>query len=323
MPGFVFYQFLFIRRSLLFLAGLVRAWGLCSGALALLFVGGCTKNQAVLGAKDNPIKLFFVPSVDIKVLEENAKILGVALEQSTGLSFKVSVPANFIAVVEAFGTKRADMAVLNTFGYILAHERYQAQAALTIVRKGARTYRSAFYARANSEIKRLEDAQGKKIAFVDPSSTSGYLLPLKLLKDKKIKPSDTVFAMRHDGVISMIYQGQVDIGAAYYSPPSSTGIEDSRKLVITQYPDVESKIQIIALTDAVPNDPLIFRKDFPQELREKVIQALLKYIKTPDGAKVIENLYGITDLLPAKDSDYDSVREILKTLGRSAQEMIK
>ena len=34
-----------------------------------------------------------------------------------------------------------------------------------------------------------------------------------------IKPSETVFAMRHDNVVTMVYQGQVAAGATYYAPP--------------------------------------------------------------------------------------------------------
>nr|HRO67858.1 phosphate/phosphite/phosphonate ABC transporter substrate-binding protein [Pseudobdellovibrionaceae bacterium] len=135
--------------------------------VALFFVSalaGCVKT-AELGTERNPVKLFFVPSVDAKVLEGNAKVFEEYLEKTTGYKFDVQVPQSFIAVVEAFGTKRADVAAINTFGYIMAHQKYGAEAVLTVIRHGSPTYQSQFLARTNGKINNLKDLDGKKIAF--------------------------------------------------------------------------------------------------------------------------------------------------------------
>ncbi|WP_374031063.1 phosphate/phosphite/phosphonate ABC transporter substrate-binding protein [Bdellovibrio bacteriovorus] len=152
------------------------------------------------------------------------------------------------------------------------------------------------------------------MAFVDPASTSGYLLPLKTLKDRKIEPKDTVFAMKHDSVVTMIYQGQVDAGATYYSPPQNGQLEDARRLVKTQYPDVEQKVKIIELSEPIPNDPIVFRKDMPEEMKEKIVDTLLQFAATPEGQKSLDLMLGATNLKKSTDSDYDSVREMLSTL---------
>lgn len=284
---------------------------------------GCTSKKAELGTAENPIKLFFVPSVDAKVIDENSKSFKDFLEKNTPYKFEVAVPQNYVAVVEAFGTKRADIAAINTFGYVLANEKYGAQAKLTVLRHGSPTYQSQFLAKADSAIKSVDDLKGKKVAFVDPASTSGYLLPLKMLKDKKIDPSETVFAMKHDSVVSMIYQGQVDAGATFYSPTADGEIQDARRLVKTQYPDVETKIKIIQLSEPIPNDPIIFRKDMPEDLKIKIADAFLKFIETPEGKAAFKAIYGVDSLKKATDADYDSVRAMLKTLNKSAQDLIK
>tara|TARA_Y100001935_G_scaffold240674_1_gene229400 strand:+ start:510 stop:1412 length:903 start_codon:yes stop_codon:yes gene_type:complete len=292
--------------------------------VSLIFaVASCTRDRGPIGSENNPIKFFFVPSVDTKVIEDTSKVLKNYLEANTPYKYKISIPPSFIAVVEAFGTNRADVASINTFGYILAHEKYQAEALLTVIRHGESTYKSQFLAKKDSGINSLKDFEGKKVAFVDPASTSGYLLPLKILKEKGIKPKDTTFAMRHDNVISMIYQGQVDGGATFYSPPSDGEIQDARRLVKVQYPDVEEKIKIVDLTPPIPNDPIIFRKDLPQEVKSKVVQALMEFVKTTKGQEVMQKLSSVTGLIPATDKDYDSVREMLKDLGKSASELVK
>lgn len=293
-----------------------------------LSIFGCTKNKAELGTAENPIKLHFVPSVDAKVIEDNSKIFKTFLEANTPYKYDVTIPQSYVAVVEAFGTKRADVSAINTFGYVLANSRYGAEARLTVIRHGAATYQSMFVAKADSGIKKIEDLAGKKVAFVDPSSTSGYLLPQKTLKDKGVQTKETVFAQKHDNVISMVYQGQVDAGAAFYSPPSKNEkgqaeIEDARRLVKTQYPDVEKKIAIIDLSQHIPNDPIIFRKEMSEEMKNKIVDAMIAFVGTPEGKEAFKAIYGVTELKKATDADYDSVREMLKTVGINPEDVMK
>ena len=100
--------------------------------LVAFFLGltltACTVDKGELGSEKNPVKIYFVPSVDAKVIEENSKIFKIWLEANTPYKYEISIPQSFIAVVEAFGSKRADVASINTFGYIIANEKYQAEA---------------------------------------------------------------------------------------------------------------------------------------------------------------------------------------------------
>lgn len=221
---------------------------------------GCEFHKAELGTSDNPIKLLFVPSIDNKVLDANSKVFKDFLEKNTPYKYQIQIPESYVAVVEAFGTKRADVAGLNSFGYYLAHKKYQVEALLTVIRHGSATYQSQFIARAEGPVKSLKDLQGKKVAFVDPASASGYLLPLKTLRDEKIQPKEIFFAMKHDNVVTKVYKGEVDAGATFYSPPVQGRIDDARRLVLVQYPDVEKKVRIIQLSAPIPNDPIAFVK---------------------------------------------------------------
>ncbi len=289
----------------------------------VLLQTSCTRERAPLGSEKNPIKFFFVPSVDVKVLEDSSKVIKAYLEANTDWKFKVSIPANYVAVVEALGTERADIASLNTFGYILAHDKYKAHARLTVVRYGKSTYQSQIITHVDNNINSLADITGKKVAFVDPASASGYLLPLKLFKEKNIKPSETMFAMRHDNVVSMIYQNQVDAGATFYSPVEEGKIQDARRLVKTQYPDVEEKIKIVKLTEPIPNDPIVFRDGMDEAMVKKVIDTMKVFITTEEGKTAFKNSLSVTSFVDSTDADYDAVRIMLKTIGKSADEMLK
>lgn len=284
----------------------------------------CTRQRAELGSRENPIKFFLVPSVEQKALEASGGALKAYLEKATPYFYRFSVPTSYIAVVEAFGANRADIASLNTYGYMLAHKKYGAEAHLTVLRAGAATYQSQILARANDKsIKRLEDLNGKKVAFVDPTSASGFLVPSKLFRDRHVKPAQTVFAQRHDNVISMIYQGQVDAGATYYSPPLDGKLQDARMLVQAQYPNVEKDIRIVELTSPIPNDPIVFRKDLPAEMKKRVSLALIEYVKTEEGRNALEKTFAVTGFQPTTDQSYDSTRKMFEDLSQEADAMMR
>lgn len=281
----------------------------------------CTSKKE-LGSESHPIQFALVPGQDSAVLLENGKILEKWIHDQTGLYVKMQVPTNFVAVVEALGSQRVDLAILNTFGYIMAHDKYQTSARLIGVNLGLSQYWGQIIT-ANPRIQNLKDLNGKKFAFVDPASTSGYLLAAKLFKEEGIKPSEFIFAGKHDSVVTMVYQGRVDAGATYHTPAEDGVPQDARRLVKDQFPDVYEKVRILKLTGPIPSDPVVFRKDLPPEITAKLIAALKSFGSTPEGAKALKNLYHLTGFKDCSDKDYDSVRKMLLELGKNVQDFVK
>ncbi len=285
--------------------------------LVLLFLGACTPKVSPLGSSANPIKIYLTPTADSRFLEERFKGLKDYLEKNTGLKFSITVPKTNSETIESFGTNNVDVATMTTFAYGKAHDKFSAQARLTVIRQGSTTFQSEFITRAGSKIKKLEDIAGKKIAFVDTSSMSGYLLPMKTLKDKKITPQEIIFAQKHEQVVSLVYQGLVDVGATFYSPPSkdeknNVQLEDARRLVRTQYPDVDKKVLVVSLTEPIPNEPIVFRKEIPEALKIQITNAFITFIGTADGKKAFHDVYGVSDFKSATDTDYLAVRMMFK-----------
>jgi phosphonate transport system substrate-binding protein len=278
------------------------------------------------GSKDNPIRLALVPSQEAGKVLTNAEKLMEYLHTQTGYFFTASMPANYIVAIEGFGTSKVDIAMVTTFSYLLAHQKYGATAALKIVRRNGDTcYGGQFLAHVESGIHSIKDLQGKRVAFTDPASGSGYVLPKAMLKRNGIQPAQEVFAQRHDNVVMMIYQRRVDAGAAYYSAPDKrTGaLQDARALVIKQYPDVAEKVINIGYTDMIANDPISFRRDFPPAMKAEIVKAMVAFSKSAEGKPVMINLYGIEGLLPATDADYDGLRTMLKEQGMDVEELVK
>jgi len=115
----------------------------------------------------------------------------------------------------------------------------------------------------------------------------------------------------------------VDAGATFYSPPFEGAIQDARRLVKSQYPDVESKIKVLELTDSIPNDPVVFRKDMPEEMKIKITAAFMELSKNEAAREAFKAMYGVTEFIPATDQSYDNVRGMLAALGKAATELVK
>ncbi len=282
-------------------------------------------NEGSLGSYSNPIRFYFTPSVDANTISSNAKVLTDYLHEETGYYFITAVPASYIAVVEAFGTDKVDVAAINTFSYLMAHAKYGAEAKLRVVRQGQTSYCGEIIARVGSGINSLENLNGKSFAYVDPSSTSGYILPRAVFDSLGIKLGSTVFAMQHPNVVTMVYQHQVDAGACYYAPPDpKTGaIMDARARVLKQFPDVAKRIKIVGFTQYIPNDPIVFRKDLSEKMKRVITEALLKFVRTPEGKKAWEDIYDVTGLVPTNDGDYNGIRALLEKQHIDFEKLVK
>lgn len=279
-----------------------------------------------LGSESNPVRIMLTPSTDAQAIIRNGEILAEYIEKQTGYKIRVDVPNYYITVVEALGTSRADVAIMNTFSYLLAHSKYGAEAHLRVARRhGELTYKGEFIVREDSDIDSLSQLNGRTIAYVDPSSTSGYIYPKEMLRQRGVKTRQEMFANGHNQVVTKVYQGDVDAGAVFYSPPDAlTGeILDARCKVVTQYPDVYEKVKIIALTDSIPNDPVVVRKNLDEKIRTAVIGALLKFQSTPEGRTALMTIASIEGFVPASDSDYNDVRALVERYGINLEATLK
>lgn len=286
---------------------------LCSATLFFIVIGltsfGGLADAASIGSRENPLRMMFVPSGDSQVILKGGQEIARGLEKVTGLYFKTSVATSYAAVIEAMGAEKVDVGWLATFSYVLAHEKYEVDIILIVIRFGSPFYRGQVMVGANSGIDRLADLKGKTFAFVDPASTSGHLYPKSLLLSKGFDPkaffSKSVFVGSHNAVVFSILKGEVDGGAAY---------DDARAAVAKSFPEVFKKLKIIAYTQNIPNDVVAVRKGLDPVLKQKIKEGLKQLAKTPDGSKTLKKVYGISGLADL-DVFFDPVREAGKLLG--------
>ena len=284
--------------------------------LVALVLAGC--GGAKLGTEKNPIVMSFVPSGDTQEIIASGDQLAQMIQDKTGLVIKANVGTDFAAVREAMGAGKAHIGWMNTFNYVLAHEKYGIDVALVTVRFGSTSYKGQIIVRADSGIKTLADLKGKTMCWVDPNSTSGYIVPRIMLKANGIDPdkdfAKTIEAGSHNNVVTQVYNGDCDAGATYV---------DARSSVEKDIPDVKDQVIAIATTADIPNDNVSFIKDFPADQRTKIVNALLEISNSEEGKKALNELYSIEGLEKADDSFYDAFRAELSKAGLNIEDLAK
>ncbi|MDR7556760.1 MAG: phosphate/phosphite/phosphonate ABC transporter substrate-binding protein [Armatimonadota bacterium] len=288
-------------------------------------------------AGQTSLVLAFVPSLDAQRVLATGSTLAKMLEVATGYRVRAEVPTSYAATIEAMCANRVDVAFLAPFAYVLANQRCGADVRLVSIRANLPFYKSQILYRADLNVKSLQDLRGKRFAFVDPASASGYLFPAALLKKHGIDPdrffSQVVFAGGHDKVVLAIYTGSVDAGATFGDEVFS----DARTRVEAQYRDVKDKVRVLMYTDPIPNDTVAFRRGLAEDVKERTAKALLRIAETAPGKETIDRLYqiqGFADFqaltttykmtkLKTFDEYFQPIRDAAKFLGLNLEELVR
>ena len=283
------------------------------GVLALMLTGCGTPK---LGTEKNPIVMSFVPSGDTQEIIASGDKLAEMMSEKTGLVIKAEVGTDFAATREAMGAGKAHIGWLNTFNYVLASEKYDIDVGLVTVRFGSNSYKGQINVHVDSGIDSLDDLKGKVMCWVDPNSTSGYIIPRIMLMANGVDPdsdfSKSIEAGSHNNVVTQVYNGECDAGATY---------ADARGSIEEDVPDVKDKVVVLAETTDIPNDSVSFAKDLPADLRAKIVASLLEIAGTEEGVEALESLYSIAGLQEADDSFYDGFRADLSKAGIDIEEL--
>ncbi len=309
------------------------------------------EEEAALGSEEHPIKVLFVPSVNVDFMIESGKLIEQALHEATGLYFKVSVPTSYAATIEEMCASPADtIGFIPAMGYALANQLCGVEPGLASVRYGWNVYWTGFYVARDSEFQTLEDLNGATWAYPDAGSTSGFLYPSAIWDKLGITFAQTIEAGGHPQSVRAVYNGEADVATAYFSPPllpegnwspdmppdipdefvPDCALNDAGKLYCGEYrvldaraaireeaPDVVQKVRILALSDEIPNDTMSFSPEFPEDLRQVIMDAVIEYVASEACKETLcnENFYDWTGAAPIFDENFDGVRLLMEAQG--------
>jgi len=309
------------------------------------------EEEMALGTEETPIKVLFVPSVDVDFMIESGDLIEQALNEATGLYFEVSVPTSYAATIEEMcASPRDTVGFIPAMGYALANNLCGVEPALASVRYGWNVYWTGFYVARDSEYETLADLEGATWAYPDAGSTSGYLYPSAIWDNMEIQLAETIEAGGHPQAVRAVYNGEADVGSAYFSPPllpegnwemgmnpdvpdevvEECGLNeeddlycgdyrvlDARAAISEEAPDVVQEVRILALSDEIPNDTMSFSPEFPEDLKETITTAVVEYVESEACAETLcnENFYDWTGAAPVYDENFDGVRLLMEAQG--------
>ena len=256
------------------------------------------------------LTLALTPSQSPTALQQVGDEFGAALSRLLKMPVKVYVASDYAAVIEALRSRNADLAFLHTVGYVLANQEAKATLLAKDIWHGKTSYTARIYVRKDSGYKTLEDLRGKTIAFVDPTSSSGYIYPMVLLiqkglvknRDPKTFFKEALFAGSHDAALLALINRSVDAAASF-------------DLAREQYLKDKERMEAIAWvteTPPIPEAGIAVREGLDPALAKRIFQALMA-LNAPEYKPLLKKLYsidGFTD--PGPDSDFDVVRGALR-----------
>jgi phosphonate transport system substrate-binding protein len=292
-----------------------------------------------LGASDTPITIAFVPSGESGIIATASTAIATCLNQMTGLTYTIQTGTSYAAAIEAMGAGKAQVGFLNTFSILIAQAKYGIIPALINLRNYSTNdldpdkalggklepfYKGQFIARADANIKTYADLKGKTFCFVDPLSTSGYIVPRIILKANGVNPDTdfkaTVNAGSHPNVAIAVYKGDCDAGVTYINV-----LTDAATNLAATYPDIATKVVVFADTDRIPNDGVQYVSSFPAALQSITTEALMAMAADPGGKAVLAKLYAINAFqkLDATSTYYSDFNKVLVAAGVDPSSLVK
>ena len=260
------------------------------------------------------------PAENSDTLEANGKLFAAYYKKHTGIEARTFVASDYTALIEAMRAGRVDFAFLPPFSLVKAEDLADAKVLLKAVRHGRDVFYAGLITRADKGFEKVEDLKGKSVAWVDPASTSGFIIPKAALLTKKKLNLDTyfskqVYAGSHDAVVLAVLNGTVDAGATWVNDPRG---DDGAWHLYLKTPAEQKKVRMVFVSDPIPNETMATTGKFARA-QPALVASTVKLLKemgsSEEGRKVLQDLYGIDSMVPVKSAEYRPVREAARALG--------
>lgn len=287
-----------------------------------------TPTPLPIGSPGNPLTLGVVSETLDSLVITRSQELADSLSDSTGYSFQSLVLDNYTDLLNQMEAGKIHAAWLPPITYLWAHQRGFAQVGLLANHFGAYYYGSQFLVNVSSGFSlyydpiadritadastALSQFAGKRPCFVDPTSSSGYILPQSILLENEIETLEPAWIQSHTGVVRALYIRDIcDFGITF----AISGDPRTAASVQKDLPDTMNRIVVAWKTDAViPSLNLSLLPELPADLVYDVMDELINLALTPEGKTFLTEAtgYDIQGLLKINDEVYDPLRLTLE-----------
>lgn len=268
---------------------------------------------AWIGAVRTPardLQFGITPVLGAAAMHEDFDPLAEYLTNVLGCRVVLYVAADYGDLRVQMERGAVDIGSFSPFAYVDAARGGRIRILVQSLIRGSASYRGIIVVRGDSGLERISDLRGKRFAFVDRKSASGYVYPRALLVRMGLDPDRyfgaVVFAGDHNRVIQSVLDGASDGGATY---------DDALRVAASSGVRV-GDLKVIARTDLIPHDAIAVRSDLDPRLARQLKAALIAMTQTDDGRRIFaESRKGLSGFAAASDSAFDSVRAVARTAG--------
>lgn len=256
------------------------------------------------------VKFGFTPVLSETEMRAEFEPLMSYLSEAVGRKVVLYIAKNYGDLRTQMEAGAVDIGSFSPFAYVDATQGGKIRIIAQSILDRSAIYRGLIVARKESGLKTVADLEGKRFAFVDPKSASGYVYPRAMLIEKGVNPEryfkETIFAGGHDKVISAVLEGRVDAGAIY---DGALGVAKAKGMP-TEH------LVTLASTEPIPHDAIAVRMGLEETLVKKMQTALVDLEKSEAGRRVIaQSKKKLTGHVIAQDSLFDVVRRTAKIAG--------
>lgn len=216
------------------------------------------------------------------------------------------------ALAHAVARGDVDAAWMTPLAYVRAAEKTKLVPLAKVSRDGFTTYRSVIFAKADAELKTLDDLRGKRFAWAGRGSASGRLFPEAHLRRRNIQPDvwfgAQVHAASHREVCLLVLSGAVEAGATLSNEPGpdeAPVVDGCREAGFDP-----SAFVALERTDAIPNDVVAVRSELEAHLTNELRAALLGMTPEAEVAEHVRALFNADGFVEVSDNDFATVREV-------------
>jgi len=253
----------------------------------------------------------FPPSFPAKVGQRELRSFLRYLEGKLQRKVELVVPPSYHSLRQMLLSGELALANLPALQLVLArHEAPALEVVATQTYETARRYVSYIVVRSDAPISSIEQLRGVRFCYVDPESTSGYLLPRHYLRQHGLNPDGLFKATRYSGnhlrVLKDIIAGRCDAGAVY-----SGALLSAQSLGVPS-----SRLRMLAVTGQIPYDVICASPSLSRALLDRLRAALLGMdLKRDLGRKIIGPTFRIDGFVQPRLDEFEAIEQAAREEG--------
>jgi phosphonate transport system substrate-binding protein len=234
------------------------------------------------------------------------------MSKATGYKVNGFYASDYAGVIEAMRFKKVQLAWVGGKAAMEAVNRSNSEVfAQSVDRENNPGYWSHVIVHKDAPFEKLDDVLkcDKSIDFSigDPNSTSGFLVPTTyIFAARNIDPKSCFRTLRnasHEANAMAVLNKQVM--AATMSSEGMRRLEHSA-------PDAPKSLRVIWTSPLIPNDPLVWRKDIPADMKARLQSFVLSYgrVGTPEEIAAARKKLAVLQYAPFNPSNDDQLLPI-------------